>query len=156
MNWHLIDFASVCKYLICIIFVVILFTFHLNSAQKSDVLYDYVLGPPLDSPALSSTIKLTSPPIRLRSDGKCFLFPFTVTSKYRVFIFYLSISRLCVYPFYFVSFCVVTFSSFPFYSIYDELCWFWTSTFPINIQLKLTNKCKPNTLDTQMPITEIV
>ncbi|XP_055324204.1 glucose transporter type 1-like isoform X2 [Sitodiplosis mosellana] len=40
------------------------FTANLNS----DVSYDYVFGPPLDSPALSSTIKLTSPPIRLRSD----------------------------------------------------------------------------------------
>ena len=32
--------------------------------------YDYVFGGPLDSQALSSTLKLTSPPIRLRPGGK--------------------------------------------------------------------------------------
>lgn len=32
--------------------------------------YDYVFGGPLEKSALQSTSKLTSPPIRLRSEGK--------------------------------------------------------------------------------------
>lgn len=38
------------------------------SALSQEATYDYVFGGPLDSQALSSTLKLTSPPIRLRSD----------------------------------------------------------------------------------------
>ncbi|XP_039437480.1 glucose transporter type 1 isoform X6 [Culex pipiens pallens] len=38
------------------------------SALSQEATYDYVFGGPLDSHALSSTLKLTSPPIRLRSD----------------------------------------------------------------------------------------
>lgn len=41
------------------------------SAVSEEATYDYVFGgPPVDRPALSSSLKLTSPPIRLRSDGK--------------------------------------------------------------------------------------
>ncbi|XP_055701506.1 glucose transporter type 1 isoform X2 [Phlebotomus papatasi] len=39
------------------------------SAVSEEATYDYVFGgPPVDRPALSSSLKLTSPPIRLRSD----------------------------------------------------------------------------------------
>lgn len=41
----------------------------LVSTLGSDASYDYVFGGPLEKSAVSSTIKLTSPPIRLRSDG---------------------------------------------------------------------------------------
>lgn len=40
------------------------------STLNSDSSYDYAFGGALDSPALPSTIKLTSPPIKLRSEGK--------------------------------------------------------------------------------------
>lgn len=42
----------------------------LVTTLSSEDSYDYVFGGPLETPALSSTIKLTSPPVRLRSDGK--------------------------------------------------------------------------------------
>ncbi|XP_055620795.1 glucose transporter type 1 isoform X3 [Toxorhynchites rutilus septentrionalis] len=38
------------------------------STLSQEATYDYVFGGPLDSQALSSTLKLTSPPIRLRHD----------------------------------------------------------------------------------------
>ncbi|XP_055530071.1 glucose transporter type 1 isoform X5 [Wyeomyia smithii] len=38
------------------------------STLSQEATYDYVFGGPLDSQALSSTLKLTSPPIRLRPD----------------------------------------------------------------------------------------
>ncbi|XP_058465100.1 glucose transporter type 1 isoform X4 [Malaya genurostris] len=38
------------------------------STLRHEATYDYVFGGPLDSQALSSTLKLTSPPIRLRPD----------------------------------------------------------------------------------------
>ncbi|CAO1339830.1 unnamed protein product [Diamesa serratosioi] len=40
------------------------------SGLNEEATYDYVFGGSLERSALSSTLKLTSPPIRLRSDGK--------------------------------------------------------------------------------------
>lgn len=59
------------------------------SALSQEATYDYVFGGPLDSQALSSTLKLTSPPIRLRSDGKCrpvLALCFANRSKFQKFI----------------------------------------------------------------------
>lgn len=44
--------------------------YYLVSGLNEEATYDYVFGGPLERSALSSTLKLTSPPIRLRSDGK--------------------------------------------------------------------------------------